>query len=1747
MASETFFEYECKISEDVQVTSAAWSTVESTLAVVVKDNNEVLMFGEEGEKLRDHTISRSATATVMRWQPGEQILAIGWEDGAVILWHMHDRIQREDSAHLHNRQITLLQWKKTRRADENRLVTGDAAGVLGVWNADARGRLRLICSFRPQILGSLTHVLFPSEGEVEVDDDDDDVRALTLSRSISQDTSFYFGGEDGVVYYGDEMGHFMKTKSVGSAIRSMLYYKEAGRLVVVDASMTLTQIDVTGSGRSDQVKLSMNSGNSGFFRTMWVGEGLLLTACDEQMLRFWDLGKSMNYVLNIVEASEGISLASLVNSSKRRRDGNDAEDTKKWDKIKTNLKGIAHSSISSVAFSRARGILAAGTESGHLMMWRFRGNLGKVDDSNITQDGVKSTGSKCWQLVYHRKLAGKVSDLEWGREGGSGLLAVKLDCGKMLVLNETVLHSRFVDETLAVQISPNSIVVEQHTNSTSADRSSRDAIGIASAASSPSAKSLALVVLDDTKMSDDSGTGPIRVQCGVRIRGLALSDAYVVVWSGSNVEVYSLKMTGFAKLVSSFESDAKDVAIARESLYVVVDGRIDVTNLQGVVKQTLSFSDIEGRPTKVCVSDGRHMAAVTDRGMLKLYSVHKIRTQQCGSAVKLLELCKRSARRGRKDRDRTRGKARVSSLRVNASGTKVSVLLEQEHSAFYRSPDSRVYVYDADNNRVDMYDFGPDRYPVMTFWDAIEPRLLTCQTLLRDSASDLEFQAPSAVTTKTIIESDSDTNPESKRDKRSVATKSSASFSASTKRDAEETDDTSGRPPHEILAEQIAATMRKSRDPDQAFVMTLFSTSKLGLLPQDAFSIDRHSHALIGIHVPRIFFLMRSDLSGRRKLKARLMRDFIGLDRVNEKTRDALLEFSYNITIGNLDSAFRAVRNIDSPIVWQNMALMCVKTKRMDVAEVCLGNMGHARGAKAVRQTSGASTSERVAMVAIQLGLLDDAERLYEEAGRYDLLNELYRASGQWEKALSLAEEKDRIHLKTTHYMYARHLEACGNIEEAKKHYERSGTHHREVPRMFFDCDRLSDLEKYVKGKGKENAKLSRWWAQFNESNGHLDRALKYYRHAKDYVSQTRVLCFRQEFDRAADLVANAGDQAEAAAFHLARTHEALGNIEGAMHFYSRAGTLDHAVRLAMDGKRDNDLIRLALIASDEIAERSGAYFEAKGDFAKAVQLYQKSGAIPRALELCFDKQLFELLQNVAGNLDDETDPVVLSRCANFFMEHGQFNKAVQMFIAGKKIGRALEVAMRHDVVITAEMADRMTLPKKDRSNKAYAERRKKQILELARCCKRQGSFHLACKKYTQGGDKLKALKCLLKSGDTKKIIFFAGKCRSKEIYILAANYLQTLDWRNDTKIMRSIMQFYTKAKAFAQLGGFYESCAQVEIDDYRDYQKAHQALKEAVSQLVKAGKREGGTGQYDERIENIQQQIFLMERFIQARSLAKSKPGEMVSICEQLLEHPEVGTALRIGDVFALLVEYHYASRETAKALRLIDRMQNRNIDIDAYLDEKMVRAIFKAEGETYDGEDEISDGDDIAEDLVVDDDEGNDSFLGMTRRAELEERANKKSALYTRTGDKGSSSLYNMERRSKSDGVFEALGDTDELNSVLGIVREYASNDSELSERLSVIQSRLLDIGSSIATPLNDTSSQKRLERASFDPSHVVTLERWIDDLDSKVPPLRNFILPSGGLCSAHLHLARSVCRRAERHCVALSQSGQTEASVG
>lgn len=121
------------------------------------------------------------------------------------------------------------------------------------------------------------------------------------------------------------------------------------------------------------------------------------------------------------------------------------------------------------------------------------------------------------------------------------------------------------------------------------------------------------------------------------------------------------------------------------------------------------------------------------------------------------------------------------------------------------------------------------------------------------------------------------------------------------------------------------------------------------------------------------------------------MKDFVGLENVDENIRKAIMNFSHFLSVGNMDEAYNSVRNIKNQTVWQNMAQMCVKTKRMDVALVCLGNMRFARGAKAARETDNEKELDaRLAMVAIQLNMLDDAKELYKSCGRYDLLCKLY-------------------------------------------------------------------------------------------------------------------------------------------------------------------------------------------------------------------------------------------------------------------------------------------------------------------------------------------------------------------------------------------------------------------------------------------------------------------------------------------------------------------------------------------------------------------------------------------------------------------------------------------------------------------------------------------------------------------------------------------------------------------------------------
>ena len=139
----------------------------------------------------------------------------------------------------------------------------------------------------------------------------------------------------------------------------------------------------------------------------------------------------------------------------------------------------------------------------------------------------------------------------------------------------------------------------------------------------------------------------------------------------------------------------------------------------------------------------------------------------------------------------------------------------------------------------------------------------------------------------------------------------------------------------------------------------------------------------------------------------------------------------------------------------------------------------------------------------------------------------------------------------------------------------------------------------------------------------------------------------------------------------------------------------------------------------------------------------------------------------------------------------------------------------------------------------------------------------------------------------------------------------------------------------------------------------------------------------------------------------------------------------------------------------------------------------------------------------------------------------------LYTRTGDAGETALFDGTRVSKADSRVDAYGHVDELNAVLGVVRA-SGIDSELDAWLDQIQQDLFAVGAQLADPRARIAS--RVERARLTQADTTRLEQWIDQAEGQLPPLRRFIVPGGSAAGAALHLARTVCRRAERHIVGL-----------
>jgi cob(I)alamin adenosyltransferase len=149
----------------------------------------------------------------------------------------------------------------------------------------------------------------------------------------------------------------------------------------------------------------------------------------------------------------------------------------------------------------------------------------------------------------------------------------------------------------------------------------------------------------------------------------------------------------------------------------------------------------------------------------------------------------------------------------------------------------------------------------------------------------------------------------------------------------------------------------------------------------------------------------------------------------------------------------------------------------------------------------------------------------------------------------------------------------------------------------------------------------------------------------------------------------------------------------------------------------------------------------------------------------------------------------------------------------------------------------------------------------------------------------------------------------------------------------------------------------------------------------------------------------------------------------------------------------------------------------------------------------------------------------------------------IYTRTGDQGQTGLIGGVRVPKDHARVAAFGEIDELNAALGLARGHAT-DRRLASLLGAIQRDLLAIGAQLADPTATVGTRKA--KAAITAARIARLEKAIDARDAELPPLTQFILPGGSPLGASLHLARTICRRAERATVSLARQERVDARV-
>lgn len=409
-----------------------------------------------------------------------------------------------------------------------------------------------------------------------------------------------------------------------------------------------------------------------------------------------------------------------------------------------------------------------------------------------------------------------------------------------------------------------------------------------------------------------------------QVTDMAISEQFIAFTNSRTIFIHEIIWTKdrnvTIKQINTFPYDNDGILIYKSTLIVINSKNVVLRSCTGgPILHTITTNSSEGEPIGMDVTNN-YLTIFTIEGCIKIYDL-----SECGTELKLHTPVKNLY-------DIINDFGEIIQAKTNANGNKIVFTLAGANLI----PDGKLYVWDIETDTLLTYDFK--KYSNLIDDDNDNEEI--------DEKINVENEFNEICINRIPLSVNWDEN-----DGRLLVCDAKKLKIPNDKKG---------------FARSASEDDKKTLKDEDHIIVTMFISTEYGIKIHDIRAIDSEIRFL-AVSTPYIVLLHKS------QMQREIMNDFIGLENCDKITRDAVLDFSYNLTQGNMDAAFKAIKLVQSSGVWNSLAKMCVKTRRLDVAGVCLGHMGDAKAARALRLAINDQTlpiEAKVAVLAVHLGML---------------------------------------------------------------------------------------------------------------------------------------------------------------------------------------------------------------------------------------------------------------------------------------------------------------------------------------------------------------------------------------------------------------------------------------------------------------------------------------------------------------------------------------------------------------------------------------------------------------------------------------------------------------------------------------------------------------------------------------------------------------------------------------------------------